>query len=265
MPLHTNAPTLDEVMQRLANGDKENPDHDWGLSWVIARNAIRLFSLIPRVLFLRSRFGERYMQAYHVAGSWCIAAFAAVGAALSGVSTPWNNGPRSSSPFVGALFLFAYTVMLGLRFFGVVRRRRRNDFSVHSYSEGEAWSVWERLGVPPNVVGMVIEPAIILMVGYALGHAFELPTLQFLTWVCAIAHFAEQQIVAAKERARLLDAADSLIDQRMAEERLAIIRAGASVPLQQPPVAAPDQAALQNLLAQTRADAKAQPQPTAGE
>jgi hypothetical protein len=252
-------------MQRLAAENKDTPDHQMGLAWVMARNAIRLFSIIPRVLCLRSRFGERYMQAYHVAGSWGIVAFAAVGASLSGVETPFGDPPSRAAPVVGVLFLVLYSLMLGLRYFGVLRRRLRGEFTVHSYSEGAPWPLWQKLRIPVPVVGLVIEPLIILLAGYLLGHVLELPMLQFLAWVVGLAHFIEQQIIAAQERARLLDAADNLIEQRLAQERLGLIRAGARPAPTQPQVPAPDQQALQHLMQQTRAAAAAEAQPAGGE
>jgi hypothetical protein len=266
MPLRNNAPSLEEVMQRLAADNKDAPDHDWGLTYVIARNIIRLFSIIPRVLFLRRHFGERYMQAYHVVGTWFIAAFAAFGTALSSLATPWDTGAPRSGSVVGFLFLLVFTVMLGVRYSEVLRRKMRNELTVHSYSEGEAWAVWQKLRVPPNVVGMVIEPVLILAVGYLLGRVLELPSMQLLAVITAVAHFVEQQIVAAQERARLLDVADALIEQRMAEERLAIVQAGPRRAPARAHVAGADQQELQQLLNQTRAQAAgADPRPAGGE
>jgi hypothetical protein len=260
--MHNNAPTLEEVMQRLANENTKDgsPGHDMGLAYVVAKNVIRLFSIVPRVLFLRSQFGERYMQAYHVAGSWFIVAFAVAGASLSSIRMPWaaETEPGSAGvTFLGVLFLAVFSTMLGLRFFGVLRRRWANDFSVHSYSEGMPWWLWRKLNLAPALVGLVIEPAIILIAGYVLGHVLGLPMLQFLAWVVAVAHFAEQQIIAAQERAMLLDTADNIIEQRMARERLDRVQDGPASPA--PAVAVPvaDQQALQQQLEAARAQAAA--------
>lgn len=256
MPMPNNAPTLEDVMQRLANEKEESPGRDMGLSWVIAKNLLRLFSIIFRVLFLRSRFGERYMQAYHVAGSWFIVAFVVAGTSLSSVELPWAGGSANVTT-IGVLFLVAYSAMLALRYYGVLRRRWANDFSQHSYSEGSSWELWRKLRLSPSLIGLVIEPLLVVSVGSVLGYALEFPALRVLAWVGAIAHFVEQNIIGAQERAKLLDAADNLIEQRLAEERLGKVRGG-----QQPtralvhhPVA--DQAALRRELEQVRAQATA--------
>jgi hypothetical protein len=105
------------------------------------------------------------------------------------------------------------------------------------------------------LVGLVIEPAIILTAGYVLGHVLGLPMLQFLAWAVAVAHFAEQQIIAAQERAMLLDAADNLIEQRMARDRLDRVQHGPATPA--PAVAVPmaDQQALRQQLEAARTQA----------
>ena len=254
MPLHNNAPSLEEVMQRLANeGESSTPGHDMGVTWVLAKNILRIFSLIPRVLFLRSQFGERYMQAYHVLGSWAVVCFACIGASVAGIGMPWGEGAVSVTSF-SIVFLVAYTVMLGLRYFGVLRRKWRNEFGVHSFAEGLPWKLWLKLRLSPALIGLVIEPLILVALGYLLGHLLELPALEFLAWLGATAHFAEQNIILAQERAKLLDAADNIIEKRMAEERLGLVH-GHARPA--PAIAAPaaDQHALQLELAAVRSHA----------
>src|SRR5207253_1044326 len=113
---------------------------------------LRIFSLIPRVLFLRSQFGERYMQAYHVLGSWMVVCFACVGASVAGIGLPWGGGALSVTAF-SIVFLVVYSVMLALRYFGVLRRKWRNDFQIHSYSEGKPWKLWLKLRLSPALIG----------------------------------------------------------------------------------------------------------------
>lgn len=183
---------------------------DLGLSYVIARNIFRIFSVFA-IVFLRSRLGERYLTSFHVAGSLILAGVFLFGAFL--VAAPWSNHGQGGFGTALALFL-AYTAALACRYGGVLYRRLRNDFSVHSRSDGNPWPLYRWLGVPFPLVGLLIEPVLVFGIGLVLSDALDSMGARLFFCLGAIGHFIEQQLIAQAVRDKLLDIADAHHEQQ---------------------------------------------------
>ncbi|HVY29684.1 MAG TPA: hypothetical protein VHB79_24155 [Polyangiaceae bacterium] len=211
-------PSLEGAMTTAAEkGD------DTGTAYVIARNIIRVFSVFA-VVFLRSRLGERYLTAFHVVGSLALAGVFLVGAYVLGTN-PF--GTTSSGPSSAALMLFVlYVVVLSARYGGIAWRRWRDDFSVHSRSDGDQWPLYRWLKLPFPLVALVVEPLLILVVGFVLASVFDAGSVGLFFLFGAVGHVVEQQLIAQAMRDKLLDIADAKHEQREYEVMAARVANG---------------------------------------
>jgi hypothetical protein len=203
-------PSLEGSM--LASAQK---GEDTGMAYVITRNVIRVLSVFG-VVFLRSRLGERYLTSFHVVGSLLLAGVVLVGAYASA-----GNGDHAAL----ALFLLYVAVLIG-RYGGILRRRWRDDFTVHSRSDGNPWPVYRWLRVPFSLIGQLCEPLLILTVGAAVSSTTESGGIGLFFLFGALGHAIEQQLIAQAMRDKLLDVADARHEQREYEAMATRIASG---------------------------------------
>lgn len=214
--------------QELAESLSQAPDSvtaDLGLSMLIAHKVLAWFAVIPGVLGLRSRYGERYLTPDTVFFSWLLVAVGGGGAAFADVfgarMQPYLGQADAShgmAAAIGSLFFLLYSVMVTLRLGGVFRRRIRDDFSVHSYSDGNPWRLWYVVSriVPwamrDGFVRCAVEPFIIFAAGWAITNFTTSRPLGFLAFLCGLSFFIQQVILQQELRAKLLDVADAELE-----------------------------------------------------
>jgi hypothetical protein len=210
--------------EQIAENLQDSPDRvaaDLGFAMMIAYRVLAWFAVIPGVLGLRSRYGERYLTPDVALFSWSIVALCTWAAALSGyVGTRAQSlvGQAEESSLSAALILPVYSLMLCLRFCGVLSRWVRDDFSVHSYSDGDPWSVWYFVAriVPGPIrdiaVRCVLEPSLVFVVGAIVANATGSRFVGFLVAVTWLGFFMQQVLLQQEVRGKLLDAADAEIE-----------------------------------------------------
>src|ERR1039458_8035729 len=173
------------------------------LKWLLpsAKLACKLMAVSAEV-FCRHSFGLRY-------GLWLIGSFllcfgytGLVGMANPGVT--WH------------LLDFYLSIFLLLLLFHVVGLCRQRPPLRDSYSTGQSWQFWQRIGFSQNTVHLVFEPGLHVLVGVIL-FPFD-HSLSVWLQTAGVCLFIKEIIVQWQEYEHLLDALDSRVEgERMSQ------------------------------------------------
>lgn len=240
-------PSPEQIAQHLS----ESPDGaaaDLGLSMIIAYKLLAWFAVIPGVLGLRSRYGERYLTPDTALFSWLIVAVACFGTSLTEVAGahaatlfghPQNSSAGAATSLLVVLWFWA---MLAIRFGAIVRRWINDDFSVHSRSDGDPWRVWYLAtrflpySVQDFVVRCLLEPFAIFLAGVAVDLVTGSHLIALLALFAALGFFVQQVLLQQELRRKLLDAADAEIEaEEFRRDRERLQRGGEPVSVFVPP------------------------------
>ena len=205
------------------------------LLFVIQR-ILSYFAVIPAVFGLRSKFGERYLgpdvAVFSTCIVWGITWIVGLGGLFSADYSQYNQeGDIGVDNFLLAGLLGGfYTIMALVRFGAVMKRWYRDDFTVHSYSDGLPWAVWDSLGirqsVRPYIVRCFLEPGMFFGAALVLGIITGSWLLVIFAFFMALAYFLQQFLYLSLERGQVLDKADAELEARWAMQDMEVVKAG---------------------------------------
>jgi len=154
-------------------------------------------------VFLRYRFGERYMQ---IMGS-LVGFFIFITYVFKGILTPWGEGREVSTP---SFIVFCAFIALTLWHQRDIAIRRKKGIRWHSRSAGISWGFWGIISKNPATVQMYLEP----LFCYILGALVIFIDQDLAVWlmICSVSLFVRGQVEYAHARSRFLDMVDASIE-----------------------------------------------------
>lgn len=168
----------------------------------LAYMAASWFSVTIEV-FLRYRFGERYLQ---VMGSF-VGFFIFMSYIFKGLLTPWGEGGGFS---ILSLIVMSVFFVLTLWHQRDIAVRRKKGIRWHSRSSGVSWGFWKVLSKNPATVQMYLEPIFCYILGAIV--IFIDQDLSIWLMVCSVSLFVRGQIEYTHARNRFLDTVDAAIE-----------------------------------------------------
>jgi hypothetical protein len=170
------------------------------------------------IVFMRHRFGERYLNSYTYVLSFILILLASVFGASLAEGTKLEE---SASSGFGWLLFYAWAfLLLGAWHNIAARLRRRRGEAWHSYCPGDS-HLLKILPFNRYVVHRYVEPAVGALIGLIVGEVLSAPLGGFILW-SAFALFLVEAASARQWNNMMLDA----MDQRIAQENLTAALAG---------------------------------------
>jgi hypothetical protein len=232
-------PTPQQIAQSLSKS-QDGQTADLGLSLMIAYKMLAGFAVIPGVLGLRSRYGERYLTMDTAVFSWSVVAGCTTLSVLADEGSSYvpsyvahaEGAPGTAS--TGIAFLAIFSVMLALRYGGVLVRAAKDDFSVHSFSDGQPRRFWYSIArlAPYSLrdwcVRCVLEPGAVGVAGYAFAALTGSRLIGLLGLLASFGFFLQQVLLQRELRTRLLNAADAALEAEELREDRERLQTGAA-------------------------------------
>jgi hypothetical protein len=157
-----------------------------------AKLAYRMMAVSAEVL-CRHSFGQRY--APQLIGSFLLALLYA---GLQGVAYPGQP-----ARLIGVYVWIHFALVC----YHLARNFRPRNLPLHSYSSGQSWSLWQRHGVRPGVVQLLIEPGLVVGLG-AILYPVDI-ALSFWLQIAGLCLFVKEMIAQWQQRNRMFDALDA--------------------------------------------------------
>ena len=164
--------------------------------WVLpsVKFACKMLAVSAEV-FCRHTFGPRYAPSLLAGFLFCFVSMACLLAVF----------PSESSHFID-VYLLSYFILVLWHIFRMWFPRTPTQ----SYSNGYSWELWERLNIPPAVVKIIVEPAIIEIAGLVI-HPVNVLLSDWLA-VGGLCLCVKEFLFFWRLRNRVLDAVDARLE-----------------------------------------------------